>query len=245
VAHPEFSDDEIREMHALLQTAALHAYPNPDRIGCPGRDVLNEIAASHVPSAHLGYEHVKTCSPCLGEMLELRGETIRVRRARARKARVFWFAAVAAALVIGVVLGLVFMPRKPSMNELQAQVVVHGNGNLKEEPWVGVLDYRNSAPQRGGSSVATNPPVLARSTRELFILLPTGSQDGAYTLEFRNPKSVDIAVARFQAETSTEHGRPAMLVGKVDLSRLPSGSYVVAWRRDRSDHWDYGSFGIE
>jgi hypothetical protein len=77
------SDEELQEIHRFFQDAALREYPNPERIGCPGREVLAEIAGCTPPSLHPAYEHVSECSPCLAEMLDFR----RQRLAEKRKAK--------------------------------------------------------------------------------------------------------------------------------------------------------------
>jgi hypothetical protein len=81
------SDEEIQEIHRFFQDAALREYPNPERIGCPGREILAEIANLTPPSLHPAYEHVSHCSPCLAEMLELRGQRIAREEREAEKRR--------------------------------------------------------------------------------------------------------------------------------------------------------------
>jgi hypothetical protein len=82
------SDEELREIHRFFQDLALKAYPNPERIGCPGREILAEIARCEPPSVHPAYEeHVSRCSPCLAEMLDIQGQIIaeEERKAEERK----------------------------------------------------------------------------------------------------------------------------------------------------------------
>ena len=46
-------------------------YPNPDRIGCPGTEVLKKIAARVFRDADLTY-HIARCAPCSKELRELK-----------------------------------------------------------------------------------------------------------------------------------------------------------------------------
>jgi len=64
------SDEEFREIHRFLQQLALAAYPNPQRIGCPGSATLQAVAWTPWPADHPAYSHIKHCSPCLREMLD-------------------------------------------------------------------------------------------------------------------------------------------------------------------------------
>ena len=48
-------------------------FPNPQRIGCPGRDSLAHFASSAGdPQSALILAHIRQCAPCLGELKELR-----------------------------------------------------------------------------------------------------------------------------------------------------------------------------
>src|SRR5581483_7910420 len=96
------SDDEFKRIHRTLQELALAAYPNPERRGCPGIEVLREIANASWPADHPGYDHVKHCSPCLREMLDFQ-EEIFVAKTR-RRYRMYRIA-IAAVLVLAVGIG--------------------------------------------------------------------------------------------------------------------------------------------
>lgn len=58
------------------QKSVQASYPNPERHGCPGTDVLHDLAARS--ASHEGIEedgqwnHVIHCGPCYQEYLELR-----------------------------------------------------------------------------------------------------------------------------------------------------------------------------
>jgi hypothetical protein len=59
--HPDSSgfrpEDEIDEVLASV-------HPNPERIGCPGDEVLRALAKRERPIGDPGYEHIVNCSPC-------------------------------------------------------------------------------------------------------------------------------------------------------------------------------------
>src|SRR5687768_10324293 len=92
----ELSDD------ALLDTIYSAAEPNPDRVGCPPREALRELAMRTRPLSDPLWDHVMECTPCRIDVREMgRG------RAAARpRSSMRWVAFVAAAvIVLGACLG--------------------------------------------------------------------------------------------------------------------------------------------
>ena len=73
----ETDEEKARRQQRLIQQAVLRNYPNPERIGCPGTLVIQDLAAR---SARLeivqskDWEHVTHCSPCYAEYLEITNE---------------------------------------------------------------------------------------------------------------------------------------------------------------------------
>ena len=61
------SEDEFDELFG-------HGNPNPRRIGCPSRDVLEALARRERPIEDPAYEHVANCSPCYREFRALHQE---------------------------------------------------------------------------------------------------------------------------------------------------------------------------
>jgi len=58
----------------MLQEAVLNNYPNPERIGCPGRAALERLArmSDRIEALETaGWEHVTHCSPCYAEYLQI------------------------------------------------------------------------------------------------------------------------------------------------------------------------------
>lgn len=55
------SADDVVDL--LFQEAS----PNPARLDCPGREVLEQLAARSLPIEHPGYHHLAHCSPCYRE----------------------------------------------------------------------------------------------------------------------------------------------------------------------------------
>jgi hypothetical protein len=59
----ELTNEEIFRM---MEQAALHEYPNPDRIGCPDAERLKAFARDpkSFPIGDSIFDHVMQCSPC-------------------------------------------------------------------------------------------------------------------------------------------------------------------------------------
>jgi hypothetical protein len=70
---PEQQWDRLQRKY---QEAVVASYPNPERIGCPGADVVRELAARSARfedlEEDLGWKHVIHCAPCCREFLDLR-----------------------------------------------------------------------------------------------------------------------------------------------------------------------------
>jgi hypothetical protein len=66
-------EDEKRILDALGR-GLLKEFPNPERSGCPGSDVLKRIASKTMPLAEVErwLDHLGSCSPCYRDFSELR-----------------------------------------------------------------------------------------------------------------------------------------------------------------------------
>ena len=62
-------DDHARD--DLLDEVFGTANPNPDRVGCPSRDVLTELATRQRAIGDPAYVHLTRCSPCYREFREI------------------------------------------------------------------------------------------------------------------------------------------------------------------------------
>lgn len=50
-------------------------FPNPQRIGCPGQEVLAKLAKESGPVRQKRLlDHIRQCAPCFDELKELRRE---------------------------------------------------------------------------------------------------------------------------------------------------------------------------
>src|SRR5882762_5127803 len=65
--------DEKRILDALGR-GLLKEFPNPERAGCPGSDVLKRIAAHEMPlpEAEKWLDHLTSCSPCYSDFSQFK-----------------------------------------------------------------------------------------------------------------------------------------------------------------------------
>ena len=80
-----------------IEELLLTAYPNPERKGCPGREVLESLANQQRDESDPNWYHIWHCSPCFAEFKALRDARWERERAEARRRKhVLWIGAAAA-----------------------------------------------------------------------------------------------------------------------------------------------------
>jgi hypothetical protein len=183
-------------------------YPNPDRVGCPPREVLVSLARRERPIGDPAYDHIKECSPCY-----LEGRAIQEADALQRRRQILTLAAAAVlALAAGTGAWMLTAGSRPVDTEIQAQ-----------------LDLRPYAIVRGESQPTERPQLrLPRGRVLLKLLLPTGSEPGPYELEIRDSRAISNASARGDAHL---RDHVTTLDTAVATGSLSPGSYQLAVRR--------------
>ena len=208
------SDDEFRKLHDILQQLALAAYPNPERKECPGTAILREVAGSSFPAKHPAYEHVKHCSPCLREMLDLQEqEFVAHTRQRYRRYRIVAGASSAAAITVVVL------------------AITVPSGHSRDQ--IAVWNLQSAV--RGTDEGVQAALSVARREGTVELNLPFGSDAGAYDIEIR--RSDDSAAIQFYNGTAVDAKDKTRLSFIADFRHLEPGSYVLAYRRHDHSAW--------
>src|SRR5712664_1018161 len=72
--------DEKRILDALGR-GLLKEFPNPERAGCPGSEVLKKIASHEMPltEAEKWLDHLTSCSPCYSDLSQFQAAYLRQR----------------------------------------------------------------------------------------------------------------------------------------------------------------------
>lgn len=205
------------------------ANPNPTREGCPPREKLIALARRQVPVGDPVGEHVSKCSPCYREMRAIQqAEGIRPADER-RPARTWWPAAAAALLVVAAGLAwLVYGGGQPLRTPAPEQVVAQA------EPVAVTLDLRRYGVTRSDTPAADLPPlVLPRAKVNLTLLLPVGSEPGAYEVRVIGSDGAVLTSGRGRAEV-----RDFVTTLRTDLvaDSLAPGNRQLILRRD-GENW--------
>jgi hypothetical protein len=207
--------DEQRLLDALGR-GLLKEFPNPDRAGCPGSDVLRRIASHAIPlaEAEKWLDHLTSCSPCYRDFSEL--------RAGHRHRRMQTILAIAASvLIVGGVAGwaLFFKQKGPPVVQ------------------TAVLDLRNRSVPRGGElNPGEQPLELSRAVKHLNVYLPLGSAEGPY--ELRIAINTGSAIFTTNGVASLKDGVTS-IEAAVDVSSASPGRYVLQVRRPNSEWNSY------
>jgi hypothetical protein len=189
-------------------------YPNPDRVGCPPREILVSLARRERPIGDPAYNHLKECSPCY-----LEGRAIQEADALQSRRRILTWAA-AAALIVSTGSAAWFLTTR------EADVASGGT------PLRAQLDLRPYALTRGEPQRDLPPLAVPRADLILTLLLPTGSEPGSYETEIRDSNATVRASARGDAEL---RNYVSTLEVAVRLGDLSPGAYSLAVRRDGND----------
>jgi len=223
--NPFSKRDEERLIEAGRQYYST-AFPNPERVGCPDRSILEALAQGKLDSVASGRwdAHMMQCSPCFNDYVALRKHLDRTAGARA-------IAATAAVIVIAIASWLVV---RSFRNRGREGEVAGPSANVKYE--ANLVDLRNKAALRGAeSSAGQTAAVLPRAPLALSIYLPTGSEPGNYEVQVTQGPGQALLKADGKA---TLRNHIAVLDVKLDFQELQPGPYLL-WIRQSGTSWSY------
>jgi hypothetical protein len=170
--------DEKRILDALGR-GLLKEFPNPDRAGCPGPEVLRKIASHEMPlpEAEKWLDHLTSCSPCYNDFSQFQAAYQR------RRTRTL-LAIAASILVVAGIGGWVLLRRH----------------NQALEHQIAVLDLRNRSVPRDAEPNPAEPLEVSRAATQLLIYLPLGSSEGPYDVRIISPSGHPLLTTSANAE---------------------------------------------
>jgi hypothetical protein len=212
-------------------------FPNPDRIGCPGRERLEVLACHKSVPDQDDIDHVMTCSECFIEY-----HIILKARKRKRKATVgILVAAALAAMVVSAIFLSRHQPAPVPIAPAKTPVEV-----AQEQVRKAVINLRPFERIRGesGNSTRSHPsaPVLDRANLLVTIQLPIGSPEGQYFFQLldsnsspRVEASGNAAIRDYVTEAEAPFDLRAVSAGRYTLTvrraaEVASASYIVEVR---------------
>ena len=216
------TDTELREFVRAIQDLALHAYPNPDRINCPGSEVLHDVARQSRPSAHAVFQsHIVECSPCIAEMLAERTKIQTHQKTRRRTLLTL----AAGVCLVALFSGLWSWHRATSFTGRQ---LARG----QDIPEI-LIDLRPYSPTRSDSGQITKAPIAAPGQRvKLRFYLAPGAPLGAYEIRVLTS---DLRTMRSQEGSAVVSDGVTSILVALDLADLPPRAYVLALRPARQN----------
>jgi hypothetical protein len=211
--NPVTMRDAERLVKAARRVLLGGGYPNPERVGCPGSEVLKGLAERTIDLAKAKdwVLHLGCCSPCFAEYTEFR------KQAQRRKAFELAFASVA---LVALIVGGVWLWRAHRFPGIGGKPTVAAVMQV-------TLDLRNWMVFRGEQppSAHSGPVHLPRGRLDLTVLLPVGSEAGNYKLQIATELGKPLVNATGTAVIRKD-GVTALKV-KLDLSSLKPGDYVL------------------
>lgn len=200
-------------------------YPNPDRVGCPGSEVLKGLAERKMDlrEADQWVLHIGSCSPCFIEYTALQKQVT-------RRKTLELVLATAALLIVAAVAGWVWKAHW-----------FHGIGG--KAPTIAsyqkvTVDLKDRLVLRGEQAPSANsgPIQLPRGRLDLTLLLPKSDGPGNY--EVRVSTELEKPMVTTTGLAVNENGVPALKV-KLDVSSLSSGGYLLVIGRAGVEQREY------
>lgn len=221
-------DDEAGRFGDDIDEVLSRANPNLERVGCPPRDTLIGLARRAQPLGDPAYEHLVKCSPCYREFRALQEEHApRQAASPVPGSHRGWMAAVAVAVLVAGLGGVWFFINRPAAPET-SPVSETRTGELRTE-----LDLRKFAVTRSDqASPEATPVLLPIGIVDLTLLLPVGSEPGAYDIQVLDSDLKSRASARAVGEI---RDFVTTVRATLDLRDVPSGTYQLAIRREGDD----------
>ncbi len=208
------------------------AFPNPDRVGCPPEEALRLAAVEPQRADSAVSEHLTFCSPCFTRYLDFLNKLREEQRGRKHplwRALLTWprtsplriGAVTAAVLVLAV--GTYFVaiqvegPKPPTPPQPGP-----GPGPIAFSPFT--LDLRELSPTRAPTGKGDQPRAvnLPRKPLEISVVLPIGSEEGAYQLSLK-ARDETLWTERAQAHLVEQK---IILRVKLNLEQFSPGAYA-------------------
>lgn len=222
--------EEERLIEAGRRVLLNGGYPNPDRVGCPGSEVLRALAERKMDlrDAEVPVVHVGMCSPCFVEYDALRHKA--VWRRRMQVVGLCAIGLIAIAISAWLWRGTAGSHRRKEHN------ITHRTQPAPTPVYEqALLDLRSKSATRGEAPPSDQRPlVLQRNRLALTVYLPFGSEEGKYDLQI-SKKSGNPLLAT-EGFSQIQNGVTKLQV-RLDLTTIASGAYSLEIRQ-HGHYWN-------
>jgi len=218
--------EERRLIEAATETLRTD-FPNVERLGCPESADLRAIAQRHLAVLDIEdvVDHIATCAPCFAEYIRHRRRHLLKRRSGLA------LVCIAGVLAIGVAWRFWPMNRAPERQPIVRQQL--------DPVLTATLDFRDRTIERSGQAERRpepETPHLKRAQLKLTLLLPIGTEEGAYTVQFWTGAQPPVVN---ETGTLVWDGSAETLVSTIDLRKLEPGRYTLAIRASNASWYTY------
>lgn len=196
-----------------VQQAILRNFPNPERKGCPGNEVVQEVAARRKLIEDDVWHHIIHCSPCYATFLECKDQI----RAGRRMRGLLILAGAALAACVLIVVGVWLARVLPGHHTEQTTLVA-------ENRTVNLYDWDA---QRGGALKEGQEIALPRTLVRVRVILPRFSQPGAYQIAVCRSRTIESAIAESTASAILQGPQETVTV-QLDLRSARPGNFWLA-----------------
>jgi hypothetical protein len=230
MARSKFEQRDESDLVRAATDAIPVVFPNPERLSCPDATTLEAIAGRCLsfPDIDDLLDHIAMCSPCFTTYNVYREEYCSRRNRKRYMAVVALLSVVFAAGYFG---HKVFSPTQRPAEQISDAT-----------PLTAVLDFHNRTSDRSVQTprpALQETPHLRRSLMNVQILLPLGTEDGQYSVQFRNNAG---GIAAQSAGTAKWDGTTETLSARIDLRTVEPGQYTLALRTGTSSWRQYPVF---
>jgi hypothetical protein len=203
-----------------VQQAILRNFPNPERKGCPGDEVVRQVAARRKLIEDDRWHHIIHCSPCYATFLESKEQIRAARRARG----LLILAGTALAACVLIVVGVWWAGVLPGHHTEQTTLIA-------EDRTVNLFDWDA---QRGGALKEGREIALPRTLVRVRVILPRFSQLGAYQIAVCRSRTIESAIAESTANAILQGPRETVTV-QLDLRSAKPGDFWFATKRESDE----------
>lgn len=211
-----------RSAEHTLDPVFAHANPNPDRVGCPPQQVLQQLARRELPIDDAGYDHLAECSPCFREFRSLQVP---------EAPTAFRAMTLAAAVVVGV-LGIAVAGYWVSHRQDTPVQIAKTSTPPQADPVSAVpqvVDLANFRQSRGlGAGPDLPTVILAVPATDLTLQLPVGWEAGRYAVTLLDGIGKTVLTS---SAVATPRNQRNTLNFRLETATLTPGEFRIRLRR--------------